>query len=72
MVDLLTREGRPAEALTFAERAKARVLLDVLQTGRVNVTKAMTDQEREQERKLRAELISLNTQVTRETSQPAT
>ena len=27
LIDLLTREGRPAEALTYAERAKARVLL---------------------------------------------
>ena len=54
MVDLLTREGRPAEALTFAERAKARVLLDVLETGRVNVAKAMTGQEQEQEHKLTA------------------
>ncbi|MGH9843752.1 MAG: tetratricopeptide repeat protein [Blastocatellia bacterium] len=64
MADLLTREGRPAEALTFAERAKSRVLLDVLQAGRVNVTKALTGEEQEQERKLRAELISLNTQAT--------
>ncbi len=65
MVDLLTREGKPAEALIFAERAKVRVLLDVLQTGRVNVAKALTGAEQEQEGKLRAELISLNTQVTR-------
>jgi CHAT domain-containing protein len=65
MIDLLTREGRPAEALTFAERAKARVLLDVLQTGRVNVSKALTGNEQEQEHRLRAELVSLNTQMTR-------
>jgi CHAT domain-containing protein/Tfp pilus assembly protein PilF len=65
MVDLLIAEGKKAEALTFAERAKARVLLDVLQTGRVNVTKALTGGEQERDRKLRAELISINTQVTR-------
>jgi len=65
MADLLVAEGRATEALTFAERAKARVLLDVLQTGRVNVTKALTTQEQEQERRLRAEITSLNTQVTR-------
>ncbi len=64
MAELLIAQGRLTEALTFAERAKSRVLLDVLQTGRVNVTKAMTGQEQEQERKLRAEIISLNTQVT--------
>lgn len=65
MVDLLTREGRLAEALNFAERAKARVLLDALQTGHVNITKALTEEEQEQERKLRAELISLNARVIR-------
>jgi len=65
MVDLLIAQSRPAEALAFAERAKARVLLDVLQTGRANVTKAMTSQQRELERKLRVELTSLNTQLTR-------
>ncbi|MCM3900095.1 MAG: CHAT domain-containing protein, partial [Pyrinomonadaceae bacterium] len=70
MVGLLTREDRPAEALTFAERAKARVLLDVLQTGRVNVTKAMTGQEQEQESKLNSQLVSLNTQISRETTRP--
>src|SRR6266542_3612463 len=51
MVDLLIAEDHPAEALTFAERAKARVLLDVLQSGRVNAAKAMTGEEQEQERK---------------------
>jgi CHAT domain-containing protein/tetratricopeptide (TPR) repeat protein len=70
MVDLLAGEGRPAEALTFAERAKARVLVDVLQTGRVNVTKAMTSQEQEQERTLNSRLVSLNTQISRETTRP--
>ncbi len=70
MADLLISQGRPAEALTFAERAKSRVLLDVLQAGRVNVTKAMTAQEQEQERKLNGQLVSLNTQISRETGRP--
>ena len=69
MIELLMREGRPTDALTFAEHAKARVLLDVLKTGRVNSAKAMTGQEQEQESKLRSELVSLNTQVTRASQQ---
>jgi hypothetical protein len=69
MIELLMREGRPTDALTFAEYAKARVLLDVLKTGRVNSAKAMTGQEQEQESKLRSELVSLNTQVTRASQQ---
>jgi CHAT domain-containing protein/tetratricopeptide (TPR) repeat protein len=70
MVDLLISQGRPDEALTFAERAKSRVLLDVLQSGRVNVTKAMTAQEQEQERKLNVDLVALNNQISRETALP--
>jgi CHAT domain-containing protein/tetratricopeptide (TPR) repeat protein len=70
MVDLLIAEGHPAEALTFAERAKARVLLDVLQSGRVDGAKAMTGEEQEQERKLNSQLVSLNTQIYRETGRP--
>jgi CHAT domain-containing protein/Tfp pilus assembly protein PilF len=65
MVDLLVAQNNPTEALNFTERAKARALLDLLYSGRVNITKAMSSQEQEQERRLRAELISLNTQVTR-------
>ena len=68
MVDLLNAEGKPAEALTFAERAKARVLVDVLQTGRVNATKAMTEDERERERQLNNRLVSLNSQISAESN----
>ncbi len=64
MVDLLSREGKPAEALIFSERAKARVLLETIQTGHVNIAKALTGAEQEKERTLYADLISLNTQVT--------
>jgi CHAT domain-containing protein/Tfp pilus assembly protein PilF len=70
MVDLLTQDGRPTEALIFAERAKSRALLDALQTGRVNGAKAMTAQEHEQEQKLHGQLVSLNTQISREAARP--
>lgn len=65
MVDLLVARNNPTEALIFTERAKARALLDLLYSGRVNIVKAMTGQEQEQERALRAEVISLNTQMNR-------
>jgi CHAT domain-containing protein/Tfp pilus assembly protein PilF len=70
MVDLLARDGRPSEALIFAERAKSRALLDALQTGRVNGAKAMTAQEREQEQKLHGQLVLLDTQISREAARP--
>jgi CHAT domain-containing protein/tetratricopeptide (TPR) repeat protein len=66
MADLLITQGKPAEALSFAERAKSRVLLDALQGGRVNVVKAMTAQEQEQERKLNSQLVALNIQISLE------
>jgi len=66
MVDLLLTENNLVEALTYAERAKARALLDVMHNGRVNITKAMTEKERERERALNNQLISLNTQIFRE------
>src|SRR5262249_7668370 len=41
MVELLVAQNNPSEALSYAERAKARVLLDTLSSGRVSITKAM-------------------------------
>ncbi|HKY03622.1 MAG TPA: CHAT domain-containing protein [Blastocatellia bacterium] len=69
MADLLVAQNNPAEALEFAERARARALLDLLFSGRVDIVKAMTGQEREQERRLRSEIISLNTRVARAAQQ---
>jgi CHAT domain-containing protein/Tfp pilus assembly protein PilF len=66
MVRLLIAEGDAHQALAYAEHAKARVLLDVLSSGRVNISKGMTELEQEGERKLRAELVSLNSQISRE------
>lgn len=66
MVDLLIDQNNVAEAFSYAERAKGRVLLDVLQGGRTNINKAMTDVEKEEEQRLYAGLVSLNTQIYRE------
>ena len=63
MVDLLISRSNAAEALAYAERAKARALLDVLRGGRVDVIKAMTKMEQDRERRLKGELVSLNAQV---------
>jgi CHAT domain-containing protein/predicted negative regulator of RcsB-dependent stress response len=66
MIALLIEQNRADEAFAYAERSKARTLLDVLHSGKTDVTKAMTAEEQEQERKLKGELISLNSQITRE------
>jgi len=63
---LLVAQNDPHQALSYAERARARVLLDVLSSGRLGVTKTMTTAEIERERELKARLASLNTQINQE------
>jgi len=63
MIDLLYTEGKPDEALAMAERAKGRVLLDVLQNGRSKTSKLLTPAERTQEERYLRELTTLNMQL---------
>ena len=72
MVDLLVAQNNLTEAFTYAERAKGRMLLDVLRNGRVDISKALSKEEREQELSLNAAIVALNTQLKRESllSQP--
>ncbi|HYM00344.1 MAG TPA: CHAT domain-containing tetratricopeptide repeat protein, partial [Blastocatellia bacterium] len=63
MVSLLVHDGQQNQALELAERAKARTLLDVLESGKVDVEKAMTADERGQEQKLKSHLNSVNIQM---------
>src|SRR5262245_3249423 len=70
MIELLIAQNDPDGALNYAERAKARVLLDVLSNGRVNITTAMTVEEQEQERHLSGQLVSFNSQIYREKLRP--
>lgn len=52
--------GRPEAALAAAERARGRVLLDVLRSGRGDVDAALTPEERGAEERLLAELRAAN------------
>jgi CHAT domain-containing protein/tetratricopeptide (TPR) repeat protein len=70
MIDLLVSQRDATEALAYAERAKGRVLLDVLRSGRANINRAMTAEEQSQERQLNSELVSLNSQIYRENVRP--
>jgi CHAT domain-containing protein len=66
MVELLIAQNRSAEAFAYAERTKARALVDVLTGGSFNITKSMSSEEREQEQKLKTELTSVNSQISGE------
>ena len=70
LVDLLVEENAPADALMVVERAKARALLDVVQSGRVDVTAAMTPVEKEQEATLTRRLAALNNERFLERTRP--
>lgn len=71
MVKLLVAEKSDTEALRFAERAKARVLFDVLHKGRADVSKTMTDAERARESSLRGDISALNSQLQQEAARPS-
>jgi CHAT domain-containing protein/Tfp pilus assembly protein PilF len=66
MIDVLVSQQKYAEALTFAEQSKARVLLDALQTGRANLRKSWSKEEQEAEERQRQKLVTLNSQLTTE------
>ena len=69
MVDLLisqkTTEANQ-EALLYAERAKGRVLSDVLRNGATNLASVMSEAEKEEEGKLNRDIASLNLELSRE------
>ena len=67
MLSLLVKENQAREALVFAERTKARVLLDILQQGQISVQKTMSKEEQEDEHRLKSELTQLNKQLARAT-----
>ena len=67
LLSVLVKQNETREALMFAERGKARALLDILQQGRVRVLKAMTAEERDEERRLKSEITQLNRQLARVT-----
>lgn len=66
MVDVMIALKQGNEAFNYAERAKARSLLGVLQSGKVWINKTMSPAERETESRLMSEQAMLNAQVARE------
>jgi CHAT domain-containing protein len=67
LVDVSISERKIPEALMYAERSRARALLNVLQTNKTQISRSMTQAELDKERSIRNEIASLNKQTTAET-----
>jgi CHAT domain-containing protein len=63
MIELMLSQNSLMEALAYAERAKARTLLDVLYNGKIEINKAMSVEEEAEQQKLKNELNRLNTLI---------
>jgi CHAT domain-containing protein len=66
---IFAEQSNFAAAFNASEQAKARVLLDVLKFGRVEQSARLTEKEQADEKRLRDEIVSLNTQINRLASQ---
>jgi CHAT domain-containing protein/Tfp pilus assembly protein PilF len=66
MIDLKVDQKQFTEAFSYAQRAKGRTLLELLQNGRISIDKSVPQAEREQEQQLKRKLVSLNRQITEE------
>jgi len=72
LVDLLAQQGRPLEALSYAERAKGRVLLDVLSGGQADLSNVLTATERQEAQDLNRRMFEINERIRKEeTASPA-
>src|SRR5262249_4338552 len=71
LIELLIKQEKKFDALIYAERAKARVLFDILRQGRAQIAKALTKEEADEERRLNRQIVSLNNQLRDEQAKPA-
>lgn len=60
LVGVRVSQKRVAEAFTFAELMKSRTLLNVLRSGRIEISKGLSPKEREAESELKKELLALS------------
>ncbi|MEP7273434.1 MAG: tetratricopeptide repeat protein, partial [Acidobacteriota bacterium] len=66
LTEILVKENRALEALEYAEHAKARVLLDMINAQRINPALVLTPKERAEDQRMTAELTALTRQMREE------
>src|SRR5262245_16309450 len=72
LIDLLVAQNRSNDALVYAERAKGRVLLDVMSKGKAQITDMLTLEERKEDQRLNEEIVGLNNELREEHLKPVT
>jgi CHAT domain-containing protein len=60
LIDVLIKQNKPLEALIYAERAKGRVLLDVLSGGKSDFAKVLTAAEKAETQRLDRRISEIN------------
>src|SRR5207253_2664117 len=68
LVDLLIKQDKPVDALVYAERAKGRVLLDVLRDGKPDLAKALTPAEIAESQRLNRRISEIGDTVRKQES----
>lgn len=63
LVELLIKQGKTVEALLYAERAKGRVLLDVLRSGKPDLAKVLTPTEKQEIQRLNRKITEINGRI---------
>ena len=63
LVMLLTTQGKNVEALLYAERAKGRVLLDAVSSGKSDLANVLTETERSEEQHVLKKISDINQRI---------
>ena len=63
LVELLVKQGKPLDALLYAERAKGRVLLDVLRGGKPDLAKSLSPNEKAETQRLNRRISEINDSI---------
>ena len=63
LVDLLIKQAKPVDALLFAERAKGRVLLDVLSGSKSDLAKVLSRSQQDEVRRLNRKIYDINHRI---------
>jgi len=65
LVEILIKQNRPVEALRYAERAKGRVLLDVMSSVRPDLSTVLAASEKEERQRLNLRISEINDRIKR-------